>query len=104
MAYFSNGTEGMILDDQCAECIHADEDGCCPVFFVQMEFNYSQLNGGNEDLKKAMEMLIDKKGNCNVKKAIDNMSKINGKVNPKKKCFQRPLVFGDEEQIAALND
>ena len=99
MAYFSNGTEGMKLDDQCAECIHADEDGCCPVAFVQMEFNYSQLDDGNEDLRKAMEILIDKNGDCNMKKAIDSM----GKNLQNKKCFQRPLVFGDEEQIAALN-
>ena len=100
MAYFSNGTEGMYLDDQCAECIHAEEDACCPVAFVQMEFNYSQLDRGNEDLKKAMEILIDKKGNCNVKKAIDAM----GKNKQNKKCFQRPLVFGDDQQIAALRE
>jgi len=102
MAYFSNGSEGMALDDQCAECIHADHDVMCPIAGIQLEFNYDQLNKGNEDLKKAMTILIDDSGICNMKQIIDAHMKAGGKVNLNQKCFQRPLKFGDEEQIEAL--
>ena len=99
MAYFSNGSEGMVIDDQCSRCIHADEEAHCPIAYVQLEFNYDQQKKGNEDLKKAMSVLIDKDGKCNMKPLIDSMK---GIVNPNRKCFQRPLKFGDEELIAAL--
>lgn len=26
MAYFPNGTSGMILDEQCDECLHGDQE------------------------------------------------------------------------------
>ena len=62
MAYFSNGTEGEILYDQCHDCPlgygwkqdahqktlldlgvpEADPKGC-PVFMVQMQYNYDQI-------------------------------------------------------------
>ncbi len=100
MAYFSNGSEGAYLDEQCGECFHAnDDEACCPVWAVQQNFNYDQCKKGNEDLKKAMEILINRKGICQVKLLVDTT----GKVNQNKKCFQRPLVFGDEEQIIELN-
>lgn len=94
MAYFSNGSEGEILDQQCCDCI-VNDDAPCPVLFVQMEFNYDQLKKGNESLQKAMNILIDKKGICQMKKVLDTQS------GPPA-CLQRKLVFGDEEQIAAV--
>ena len=94
MAYFSNSTEGSVLDQQCCDCI-VNDDAPCPVLFVQLEFNYSQLNKGNDDLRKAMDMLIDKNGNCQMKKVLDSQ------IGPPK-CLQRKLVFGDEEQINAV--
>ena len=99
MAYFSNGSEGEILDIQCAECIHADETAMCPIALVQLEYNYDQCAKGQEKLRAAMEIPVDKNGKCNMKDAIDCM----GKVNPNRACFKRKLVFGDEEQISALN-
>ena len=68
MAYFSNGTEGEVLDEQCSEC---RLPGACPVLWVQTEYNYTQLNKKNKDLRKAMNCLIDKKGNCQMKIQID---------------------------------
>jgi len=100
MAYFANSSEGYILDEQCDECIHKDPEVMCPVSYVQHEFNYSQHNKGNEDLVKALNMLIDEDGQCKMKPFVESFS---GKVNKHKKCFQRKLVFGDEEQIAALS-
>jgi hypothetical protein len=99
MAYFSNGSEGMYLDDQCAECIHAREDALCPIAAVQLEFNYDQQKKGNGDLKKAMSFLINDDGDCQMLPFIDE---IRGKVNRNRKCFQRQLTFGDIEQIEAL--
>ena len=42
MAYFSNGSEGMIFDDECAHCPLGREP--CPIAWVQMEFNYEACN------------------------------------------------------------
>ena len=71
MAYFSNGTEGMILDDQCSECLHADPDVGCPISLLQMNFNYEQNKTGNEKLEEAMNYLINKDGVCQMKPLID---------------------------------
>lgn len=71
MAYFANSSEGAVLDEQCAECIHEDPEAGCPVAFVQQIFNYDQI--GNEDLEKAMNMLINKEGACQMKPFIDKL-------------------------------
>ena len=62
MAYFANGSEGEYLDAQCGRCPLADK--MCPIKYVQMRYNYDQLDNGQEKLKAAMEILIDKDGNC----------------------------------------
>jgi hypothetical protein len=98
MAYFSNGSEVLFLDEQCSECLINDDDPC-PILLVQLEFNYVQVNKGNEKLREAMNILIGKDGVCRMKPLLDCA----GKVNPNKKCFQRPLVFGDENQMRELN-
>ena len=71
MAYFSNGTEGMILDDQCSECLHADPDAGCPISLLQMNFNYEQNKAGNKKLREAMNYLINDDGVCQMKPLID---------------------------------
>lgn len=70
MAYFSNGSEGSYLDEQCDECAVAN-DAPCPVLFVQTHYNYDQLKDGNELLREAINMLVDEKGNCKMKTIID---------------------------------
>ena len=99
MAYFSNSSEGAYFDAMCAECIHKDEDALCPISAIQSMYNYDQLKKGNEDLKEAMAILVNDDGECQMLPFIEELK---GKVNKNRKCFQRPLVFGDEEQIAAL--
>ena len=71
MAYFANGTEGDALVEQCENCLHGMSDEImCPVAAVQMTYNYDQLNDGNQDLKDAMNMLIDEHGICRMRNAI----------------------------------
>lgn len=70
MAYFANGSEGEILDDQCAEC-KLSNDADCPVLWVQLTYNYKQLDKGSEILREAMNCLIADKGICQMKKCMD---------------------------------
>jgi hypothetical protein len=62
MAYFSNGTEGDVLDNQCAQCPLGQLP--CPVALVQLEYNYEQLDDGNAKLREAMNLLINEQGIC----------------------------------------
>lgn len=75
MAYFANGTEGDILDMQCADCPLGygwdsveSQPRPCPVALIQGLYNYEQI--GIPKLKEAMTMLIDKKGVCQVRKEL----------------------------------
>ncbi len=71
MAYFANGTEGVILDEQCAECPVGEQiNSRCPVHTIQMIYNYDQLKKGNEQLREAMNVLVDDKGKCQMRVAI----------------------------------
>ena len=63
MAYFPNGTSGMVLDEQCAECVLGMV--ACPIFAVQMLHNYDQND--NEKLRDAMNLLINEAGVCQMR-------------------------------------
>lgn len=76
MAYFPNGSSGVILDNQCSECVLGKF--ACPVFAVQINYNYQQLKSGNEKLQEAISMLINENGICQMKNVID---KANGAVH-----------------------
>lgn len=83
MAYFSNGTEGSILDEQCAVCpIGSDPDAPCPVLLVQLHYNYKQLKEGNKQLRKAMNLLINKEGICQMRKVMLEYGPKDGKFRP----------------------
>ena len=70
MAYFPNGAAGSVLEDQCGECLHGRDDSVmCPVYFVQITFNYSQ--NGNTDLEKCLNWLVDEEGDCRMKDVLD---------------------------------
>lgn len=62
MAYFSNGSEGAVFDDQCAKCKYGDKP--CPIAFVQMEYNYDQLNDTTETARKMLDALVKSDGTC----------------------------------------
>jgi len=71
MAYFANGTEGMTLHEQCDDC-HLPDDAPCPVLLVHLEYNYEQV--GNELARKIMLDLVDKDGQCLMRKEIDKLN------------------------------
>ena len=68
MAYFANGSEGMVLNDQCDQCC-LDIDMPCPILQVYLEYNYKQVN--NPDLRAAMNILVDEKGMCVMRMILD---------------------------------
>jgi len=71
MAYFSNSSEGEVLDSQCAGCLLGSPEASCPVKAIHWIYNYDQCS--NEKLREAMEMLVDKQGICQVKAEIDSV-------------------------------
>lgn len=80
MVYFPNGTSGMVLDEQCSNCPVGEES--CPIYAVQMLYNYDQLKKGNKDLKDAMTMLIDGKGRCQMLVALKEAGKVERDPDP----------------------
>lgn len=60
MAYFSNGSEGMVFDDQCQKCKYGDKP--CPIAAVQMLYNYDACN--NEVATKILDTLVKPDGTC----------------------------------------
>ena len=71
MAYFSNGTEGEVLDLQCARCSIGGKQ--CPVALVQSLYNYQQHE--HSKLRDAMNLLIDEAGVCQVLPLIESTCK-----------------------------
>lgn len=68
MAYFSNSSDGEVLDMQCCRCPLGG--GGCPVKGIQMLYNYDQLDDGQEKLREAMDMLVDDQGICQVREQL----------------------------------
>lgn len=62
MAYFSNGSEGMCFEDQCAKCKYGQEP--CPIALVQMIYNYDACN--NEVASNILNALVKNDGTCTV--------------------------------------
>jgi len=64
VAYFSNGTEGMIFDEECSNCIFGEKP--CPIALIQFTYNYDQCR--NEKVKEILDMLVNQKGECSMKR------------------------------------
>lgn len=62
MAYFPNGTSGEVFDEQCGRCRYGE--GPCPVYGVQIEYNYKACN--NEVASEILGRLIKNDGTCTV--------------------------------------
>lgn len=69
MAYFANGSEGSILDEQCAKC-RVNFDAPCPVLLVQMTYNHGQI--GNDGMQTVINNLVNEEGVCQMKPITDN--------------------------------
>jgi hypothetical protein len=62
MAYFSNGTEGLMYEEKyCNNCVHFTDAGgevyACAVLELHYEFNYEQ--GGKTKLGKAIKQVLE---------------------------------------------
>jgi hypothetical protein len=60
MAYFSNGTEGMVFDEQCTKCKYGKDP--CPIALVQFDFNYDAVN--NKVATDILSELVENDGTC----------------------------------------
>jgi hypothetical protein len=60
MAYFANGSEGEVFEEQCSGCKYGERQ--CPIYFVQAEFNYEVCN--NKGARKILDYLVDNNGTC----------------------------------------
>ena len=60
MAYFSNGSEGDVLDVQCSKCKYGQLP--CPIFWVQLTYNYEACN--NKTAREILDYLINNDGTC----------------------------------------
>ena len=90
MAYFSNGSEGMIFNQECAECVFADE--ACPVAVVQTFYNYDAVN--NEVASKILNGLVEQNENggyagCQMKPLLEEL-KVRNNEQTKKALKDRP--------------
>jgi len=66
MAYFSNGTEGMVFDEECMSCRYGQDP--CPIAMVQMHYNYDAVN--NKVARKILNDLVKNDGTCTMKKTF----------------------------------
>lgn len=60
MAYFSNGTEGMMYEERyCDRCVHrgSDETGGCVVWLAHLLYSYSECNS-DSNAAHILELLI----------------------------------------------
>ncbi len=64
MAYFSNGSEGMVFDDQCAKCKYGQKP--CPIAIVQTAFNYDQLKDKSGTAERILGTLVRDNGSCSM--------------------------------------
>jgi len=72
MAYFSNGTEGTIFEDQCSICKYGDKP--CPIAWVQMNYNYDA--GNNKVATDILNDLVKNDGTCEMYKCFkDDLAK-----------------------------
>jgi len=69
MAYFSNSSEGDVLDRQCFDCRIGEME--CPILLVQVEYNYDQI--GIPKLRECLNFLVDSSWKCRMKLLIDEL-------------------------------
>lgn len=66
MAYFANGSEGMVFDAECDSCKYGS---CpCPIAMIQLTYNYEAV--GNRTATKILNDLITNEGICKIKKFL----------------------------------
>jgi hypothetical protein len=76
MAYFSNGSEGHVFDDQCGRCKFGKSP--CPIALIQISYNYDQLKDTTGTARKIMDTLVNDSGDC----AVYEMAKTDFAIDP----------------------
>ena len=66
MAYFSNGSEGMVFDEECSTCRYGLKP--CPIALMQITYNYDACN--NKVARKILDGLISNNGECSMKQTF----------------------------------
>jgi hypothetical protein len=78
MAYFSNSSEGSVLDEQCCNCVlfntEDPADLWCPIAYVQMNWNYKQI--GNDMAREIINALVNEEGDCQLKPTLEKLGSI----------------------------
>jgi len=64
MAYFSNSSDGDVLDGQCSKCKYGKEP--CPVYFAQVNYNYDQNKDTSGTASEILNVIVDNKKGCAV--------------------------------------
>ena len=65
MAYFSNGSEGAVFQNQCDRCRYGEK--ACPIALCQLTFNYDQItaeNAGFPQARQMLDILVAPDGTC----------------------------------------
>jgi len=60
MAYFANGSEGEVFDEQCGRCKYGQHP--CPIAAVQILYNYDAVN--NKTATDILSSLVKDNGTC----------------------------------------
>ena len=76
MAYFSNGSEGMVFDSQCQRCKYGQKP--CPIAWVQMDANYDQHKDTSGTATKILDALVKNDGTC----TVFEMAKLDFEIDP----------------------
>jgi hypothetical protein len=58
MGYFSNGTEGLMYEeDFCQHCVHYKPDDGCAVWLIHLLYSYEECNN-DSNAKRILDILI----------------------------------------------
>lgn len=74
MAYFPNGSSGMVFDAQCMRCKFGEKP--CPIAWVQVNHNYDACN--NKVARQILDHLVHDDGTC----AVFEMAKTDFEIDP----------------------
>ncbi len=78
MAYFANGSEGGVFDEECSTCKLGELP--CPIAGVQMTYNYDAVN--NKVATKILGELVEDSGKCRMKPLLSTLG-VKGKPSDK---------------------
>lgn len=79
MAYFANGSDGMVFDNQCAKCKYGQDP--CPIALVQTLYNYEAVN--NIVASNILNDLVKADGTCTMRETFKKDFASDGSIQPK---------------------